>query len=75
MIHKTKAMFGKLDEAANLAGVIGTDINRNTTHALSEDDWNFVTGVNLNGVMHCLRAEMNAIKPFGSIVNAASIAG
>lgn len=74
-INKTKATFGKLDGAANLAGVIGTDINRNTTHDLSENDWNFVTGINLTGVMHCLRAEMNAIEPFGSIVNAASIAG
>lgn len=42
---------------------------------LEAEEWNFVIGVNLTGVMHCLRAQMKAISDGGSIVNAASIAG
>ncbi|KAF9886835.1 hypothetical protein FE257_011082 [Aspergillus nanangensis] len=74
-ISQTVATFGKLDGAANLAGVIGKDINKHTTAELSEDDWAFVTGVNLTGVMHCMRAQINAMKDDGSIVNTSSVAG
>jgi NAD(P)-dependent dehydrogenase (short-subunit alcohol dehydrogenase family) len=67
--------FGRLDGAANLAGVIGKSIGISGIADTDEDEWNFIIGVNLTGVMHCMRAQMKVIAEGGSIVNAASIAG
>jgi NAD(P)-dependent dehydrogenase (short-subunit alcohol dehydrogenase family) len=67
--------FGRLDGAANLAGMIGKSIGITGVADTDEDEWNFVIGVNLTGVMHCMRAQMKVIAEGGSIVNAASIAG
>jgi NAD(P)-dependent dehydrogenase (short-subunit alcohol dehydrogenase family) len=74
-INKTIEHFGRLDGAANLAGVIGKNLGKTGITETDEDDWNFVLGVNLTGLMHCLRAQMRVIEGGGSIVNAASIAG
>jgi NAD(P)-dependent dehydrogenase (short-subunit alcohol dehydrogenase family) len=74
-IQKTIEHFGRLDGAANLAGVIGKNLGKTGITETEEDDWNFVLGVNLTGLMHCLRAQMRVIQGGGSIVNAASIAG
>lgn len=74
-IEKTVSTFGKLDGAANLAGVIGKTLGVNGVAECDEDDWNLNIAVNLTGVMHCLRAQMKVISDNGSIVNAASIAG
>ncbi|KAJ4369564.1 hypothetical protein N0V83_005326 [Neocucurbitaria cava] len=74
-IEETVAKFGKLDGAANIAGVIPKTIGVGGIAELEAEEWNFVIGVNLTGVMHCLRAQMKAISDGGSIVNAASIAG
>lgn len=67
--------FSHLDGAANLAGVIGKSIGIGGIADIEENEWDFIIGVNLTGVMHCLRAEMKVISEGGSIVNAASIAG
>ncbi|KAH6673090.1 3-oxoacyl-reductase [Halenospora varia] len=67
--------FSRLDGAANLAGVIGKSIGIGGIADIEENEWDFIIGVNLTGVMHCLRAEMKVISEGGSIVNAASIAG
>ena len=67
--------FTRLDGAANLAGVIGQNIGIHGVADILEDEWDFIIGVNLTGVMHCMRAQLNAISEGGSIVNAASIAG
>jgi len=67
--------FSRLDGAANLAGVIGKSIGIAGIAELDENEWDFIIGVNLTGVMHCLRAQMKVIAEGGSIVNAASIAG
>ena len=41
-----------------------------------QDDWDRMMGINLNGVMHCMRAQLPQLsKPGGSIVNVASTAG
>ncbi|KAF2807193.1 NAD(P)-binding protein [Mytilinidion resinicola] len=69
------ATFGKLDGAANLAGVIPKSINIDRVEDLKDEDWKFVLDVNITGVMHCLRAQIREMKKKGSIVNAASIAG
>jgi NAD(P)-dependent dehydrogenase (short-subunit alcohol dehydrogenase family) len=73
-INETVKRFGRLDGAANIAGVF-----KATTGAsiATEDDanWDFMMDVNLKGVMHCLRAQLPHLTSGGSIVNAASILG
>ncbi|ROT38010.1 BcABA4 [Sodiomyces alkalinus F11] len=74
-VSETVSRFGRLDGAANLAGVIPKSIG---VAPLSEQDlgeWDFVTGVNLTGVMHCMRAQLRVIADGGSVVNASSVAG
>lgn len=46
-LNKTVEKFGKLDGAANLAGVIGNNYSSYTIEDEDEDDWNFIIGVNL----------------------------
>lgn len=74
-IGKTVAAFGRLDGAANLAGVIGQTIGKVPVSECDDGDWDLNIAVNLTGVMHCVRSQLNAISDGGSIVNAASIAG
>jgi len=72
-IERTVAEFGKLDGAANLAGVFvepSTGIK-----GLDDKIWDFVLGVNLTGLMYCLRAQLKVISRGGSIVTASSVAG
>jgi NAD(P)-dependent dehydrogenase (short-subunit alcohol dehydrogenase family) len=74
-IKKTVETFGKLDGAANLAGVIGKGINITPIQEVDDDDWDFVMGVNAKGLLNCLRAQVPYFNDGGSIVNAASVAG
>jgi NAD(P)-dependent dehydrogenase (short-subunit alcohol dehydrogenase family) len=72
-IQKTMTEFRKLDGAANLAGVFiepATGIK-----GLNDKLWDFILGVNLTGMMYCLRAQMKVISKGGSIVTASSVAG
>jgi NAD(P)-dependent dehydrogenase (short-subunit alcohol dehydrogenase family) len=73
-IAETVKQWGKIDGAANAAGVIGRGINKDGVGDLQEEDWEFVLRVNLTGVMYCMREQLNEIKDEGSIVNVASIA-
>lgn len=50
-IEATVKHFGKLDGAANIAGVTGKSIGVKTADELEDDDWDFVIGVNLTGLM------------------------
>ncbi|CAK7238491.1 hypothetical protein SEUCBS140593_010742, partial [Sporothrix eucalyptigena] len=74
-MDKTIEAFGRLDGAANLAGVIGKTIGKVPVAECDDDDWELNIAVNLTGVMHCLRSQLKVISDGGSIVNAASIAG
>jgi NAD(P)-dependent dehydrogenase (short-subunit alcohol dehydrogenase family) len=74
-IAATVEKFGKLDGAANLAGVIGRQNNVARIEELDDDDWDFIFGVNTKGLMNCMRAEIPNFNDGGSIVNAASILG
>jgi len=74
-IKKTVTMFGRLDGAANLAGVIGNQINTAGIADVDDDDWEFVLGVNTKGMLNCLRAQAPHFNDGASIVNAASVAG
>ncbi|EON67603.1 hypothetical protein W97_06971 [Coniosporium apollinis CBS 100218] len=75
-IKQTVDELGGLHGAANLAGVIGRNHDSKGVEDQDSGEWDFVLGVNLTGVMHCLSAQVRHFsKEGGSIVNAASIAG
>jgi len=74
-INATMDKFGRLDGAANAAGVIGKDHGIKPVSALDDDEWDRILAVNLTGLMYCLRAQLNKISNGGSIVNVASIHG
>jgi NAD(P)-dependent dehydrogenase (short-subunit alcohol dehydrogenase family) len=72
-VANTVEHFGRLDLAANLAGVITR--HNDQLQDLRQDDWDLVIGVNLTGIMQCMRAQLKVMQDGGAIVNAASIAG
>ncbi|KAK7414779.1 hypothetical protein QQX98_006381 [Neonectria punicea] len=74
-IKTTVDTFGKLDGAANLAGVIGKHIGMTPLQDIDDGDWDFVVGVNQKGLLNCLRAQIPYFNDGGSIVNAGSVAG
>jgi NAD(P)-dependent dehydrogenase (short-subunit alcohol dehydrogenase family) len=68
------AQFGRLDGAANIAGVNQDNINRKANLVdLEDEEWHRVIGVNLTGTMYCLRSQLRKIANGGSIVNMGSI--
>ena len=74
-IADTVEKFGKMDGAANLAGVIGKQSSVATIEEVEDDDWDFIMGVNVVGLRNCLRAEVPHMNTGGAILNAASILG
>lgn len=76
-ISETVEAYGKLDGAANLAGVLGSQLGDASFAEVTDEDWDFVLGVNLKGMLNCLRAQLRVgvMNEGGSIVNAASFAG
>lgn len=79
-IASTVAHFGRLDGAANMAGAIGKNHGMGRFVDLDDEEWDMLVGVNLSGMMYCLRAEVRAIMDSapggrGSIVTASSIQG
>lgn len=74
-IQKTLERFGRLDGAANLAGIIPHNINIARVEDLDDESWTRVLEVNLSGVMYCMRAQIQYMNRRGSIVNASSVAG
>lgn len=74
-IAKTIDVLGGLHGAANLAGVIGENIGVKGVQEQDVDEWDFVLGVNLKGVMLCLKHELKVMREGASVVNASSIAG
>ncbi|RVX68444.1 hypothetical protein B0A52_07444 [Exophiala mesophila] len=71
-VAKTVADHGRLDAAANIAGVY-----RNNVRLVDETDegFHFHMDVNSTGLFYCLRAQLQALSKGGSIVNVASAAG
>jgi NAD(P)-dependent dehydrogenase (short-subunit alcohol dehydrogenase family) len=68
-----KKEFGLVDIAFNNAGVaIG-----GSAHEISDEDWNAVININLNGIWRSCREAVNhmLIKGSGSIVNTSSVQG
>ena len=75
MLDATLAAYGRLDAAVNNAGIAGDFYSR--LHEADDDTFERVLDINLRGVWHCLKAELNAMLPqaSGAIVNVASVAG
>lgn len=69
------SQFGRLDCAANVAGIIGPNHSVGSIADLEDDEWERILSVNLTGCMYSLRAELKVIADKGSIVNVASIHG
>lgn len=67
--------FGRLDGAANVAGIIGKAHGTHAVVDLDDEEWDRILGVNLTGMMYCLRAELRKVVDGGSIVNVSSIHG
>ncbi|KAK0390514.1 hypothetical protein NLU13_0018 [Sarocladium strictum] len=66
---------GRLDGAANIAGVIGPQHSVGSAADLEDEEWDRLIRVNLTGCMYSLRAELRHMVDGGSIVNMASIHG
>ena len=74
LVDTILADHGRLDLAANVAGTPGVYAEVVDS---SDDQWRHTMAVNLDGVLHCLRAELRAMRGSGggAIVNVASSAG
>lgn len=71
-----KSKHGRLDGAANVAGITGGRIHGQVkVEDMPNEEWQKILDVNLNGTMYCMRAELKLIPDGGSIVNVASIHG
>lgn len=67
--------YGRLDGAANCAGIIGKHHGLRTVAETDDEEWDKVIAVNLTGLMYCLRAELRKVPDGASIVNVASVQG
>jgi len=67
--------FGRLDGAANVAGIIGKHHGLRKLEDQDDDEWNQIMAVNLTGLMYSLRAELRVVPDGASIVNIASVQG
>ncbi|KAF5966673.1 D-arabinitol 2-dehydrogenase [Fusarium bulbicola] len=74
-LDATVEKYGRLDGAANVAGIIGKHHGLRAVAELEDEEWHKIIAVNLTGTMYCLRAQLNRIVDGGSIVNVASIHG
>lgn len=75
-ISATVKHFGRLDGAANVAGLVR---NKTSTPSnlvdMTDEDWDFVLRINLTGLMYCNRAQLRVMQKGASIVNCASVVG
>lgn len=74
-IESVVEKYGRLDGAANVAGVIGKHHGVRTVAELEDEEWHKIIAVNLTGTMYCLRAELRKVVDRGSIVNVSSVHG
>ncbi|SFR88508.1 SDR family NAD(P)-dependent oxidoreductase [Sphingomonas jatrophae] len=79
MVEQIRSAFGRLDFAFNNAGITEVTLLRGEplpeTHLLPLEIWRRVLAVDLDGVFHCLRAELPLMiaSGGGAIVNTASL--
>ncbi|KAK7536285.1 uncharacterized protein J3D65DRAFT_411038 [Phyllosticta citribraziliensis] len=73
-INATVKWAGKLDGAANVAGINGPEAGEQIRDT-SDEHWSAVVNVNLSGMFYCVRSQLNNIKNGGSIVCTTSVQG
>lgn len=76
-ISQTVKHFGRLDGAANVAGVgamPGGKIIYSITETTNEH-WDYMMRVNLTGTFYCLRSQLRAMSDNGAIINVTSLSG
>lgn len=73
-IEKTISHFGRLDGAANIAGVLGKNFGVHILVQLS-NEWEFVTRTNFTGLFYCMRAQLRVLNDGDAVVNAPSTTG
>ena len=73
MMAQVQEAFSRLDILVNNAGIIC----RGSIETVTEDEWDQVIQVNLNGTFHCCKAasDMMIRQRSGKIINVSSIAG
>lgn len=71
-IEQTVTKFGRLDGAANIAGVFRSYDDK-TVADEDDNNWQFMLDVNLTGLMHTMREQIPHMTSNSSVVNAASI--
>ncbi|KAL5354326.1 hypothetical protein ACLOAV_000415 [Pseudogymnoascus australis] len=74
-ISKTVRHFGRLDGAANVAGVLGKSFGVGELWEISDEEFDFITATNFKGVFNCMRAQLRVMGKGGSVVNASSNTG
>ncbi|KAF2451832.1 NAD(P)-binding protein [Karstenula rhodostoma CBS 690.94] len=74
-VEGSKEVWGRVDGAANVAGVIGKSIGVKTVAEQDVDEWNFIMDINLKGIMLCMKHQLRHMSDNGAVVNASSIAG
>ncbi|KAF2643977.1 NAD(P)-binding protein [Massarina eburnea CBS 473.64] len=74
-VELSMRVFGRIDGAANMAGVIGPSIGLKPLTHQSIPEWTHILSINLTGLMLCLKHQLRHMCAGGSIVNASSIAG
>ncbi|ETN45256.1 uncharacterized protein HMPREF1541_09087 [Cyphellophora europaea CBS 101466] len=72
-ITSTVKHFGRLDCAANIAGI--HFMRPISIRQSTDEEWAQVMDINATGVFRCLRAQLKQMQSGASIVNVASIAG
>ncbi|MBS3174417.1 SDR family oxidoreductase [Candidatus Woesearchaeota archaeon] len=73
LVNETIRKFGRIDILVNNAGIFPSNLLKDMT----EEQWNNVISVNLNGVFNCTRLIIPYMikAKYGKIINIASIAG
>ncbi|GAD99989.1 hypothetical protein BC1G_07529 [Paecilomyces variotii No. 5] len=76
-IAKTIEHFGKLDGAANIAGVESLPGRQGVFDIVDtpSEHWDWVVAVNQTGLFQCIKAQLRIMQSGGSIVNISSVAG